>query len=73
MIAGGPRLFLSIKDLTQHFVRMLCQSDAQQQPFLKEYSDLLCDYILPVPSYCQLASSSFFEGCLTLCWCWLLV
>lgn len=54
-------MFLSVKDLTQHFVKMLCQGE-EQQPFIKEYSDLLCDYILPVPSYCQLASASFFEG-----------
>ncbi len=61
--AGGPRLFLCMKDLSQHIQRMFStQNEALMFSFVYEYSDLLCDLILPIPSYCQLVSATFFEG-----------
>lgn len=49
-------MFLCANDLTRHLVDLLCHSDAQQS-FMNEYSDILCKFILSVPSYCQLTNS----------------
>jgi hypothetical protein len=60
-ILGGPKLFLSIRDVVSH-VATLLEDDGYYPIFGPDYSSILLDHITPVTGYCHLISRQAYNG-----------